>query len=171
MKVQKQPADIQPNQTRSRRSFLAAIWGGLGIVAVAEFLWIGASFFKPRKSQQNSDTGGIIEVGAVGDFAPGSGTPFRQGGFYLSRLKKGGFLALSSRCTHLGCVVSWHQESARFECPCHSSIFDITGNVIRAPAPRPLDYFSVVIEKGRVSVQTDKKIKRQRFRDKQVTNA
>ncbi len=166
----KQVTSDQPKASRSRRSFLAVVWGGLGLAVVGEFIWIGGSFFKPRKSQNRLVAEGVIEAGMVDDFAPGSVKPFRRSGFYLSRLEDGGFLALSSRCTHLGCVVSWDPDSFRFECPCHSSIFDSRGDVMRAPAPRALDTFPVVIKNGKVVVLTGKKTKRDRFHYRQVTN-
>jgi cytochrome b6-f complex iron-sulfur subunit len=105
----------------------------------------------------------------VDDFAVDSVTLFRQDGFYLSRLANGGFMALSSRCTHLGCRLSWHTESQRFECPCHASLFDIRGEVIRAPALRPLDVFPITIDRGVVRIQNRQPFKRERFLETQLT--
>ena len=85
------------------------------------------------------------------------------------RLEDGGFLAISRKCTHLGCTVPWVEEDKRFACPCHGSTFDITGNVIQAPAPRALDLFPVTIENNVVKVNTGKRIKRSAFRASQVT--
>lgn len=155
--------------SRSRRSFLTLIWAGLGLAVTGEFLWIGASFFKPRPSDDGLDSKAGVETGTIDDFAPGSVSPFRSGGFYLSRLENGGFIALSSQCTHLGCIITWDPESRRFECPCHSSTFDIRGDVLRAPAPRALDTFPIAIENGKVIVLTGRKIKRDRFHRSQVT--
>jgi len=157
-------------ETRSRRSFLNVAWGGLGLLATFEFIWVGASFFGWRKFRKKAGADSVIEVGQVDDFLPGSATAFRQGGFYLSRLENGDFLALSFKCTHLGCVVSWNPSTHLFECPCHSSTFNIQGEVTRAPAPRPLDYFPVLIENRRVKVFVDNKTRRDRFhRDRSKT--
>ena len=41
-------------------------------------------------------------------------------------------------------------------CPCHASSFDITGDVLSPPAPRPLDIFPVRIENDIVKVDTRK---------------
>jgi len=41
---------------------------------------------------------------------------------------------LNGRCSHKGCVLHWDNVEKIWECPCHGSIFDYKGNVIRAPA-------------------------------------
>jgi cytochrome b6-f complex iron-sulfur subunit len=154
---------------RSRRSFLRKLWVGLGILAGAEFVGVVFAFLRPRKPPvRETDFGGIIEAGPIDDFEPDSVTAFIRGQFYLSRLKDGGFLALSRKCTHLGCTVPWDSEGNIFLCPCHSSAFDRTGEVISPPAPRALDLHPVDIENGIVRVDTGKKIKRKSFKLSQV---
>ena len=154
---------------RSRRSFLRKLWVGLGILAGAEFVGVVFAFLRPRKPPvRKTDFGGIIEAGPIDDFEPDSVTAFIRGQFYLSRLKDGGFLALSRKCTHLGCTVPWDSEGNIFLCPCHSSAFDRTGEVISPPAPRALDLHPVDIENGIVRVDTGKKIKRKSFKLSQV---
>jgi len=170
MNSKKQPPIHDSGREPSRRSFLTLIWGGLGFLALGELLWVGVSFFKPRKSQDEHASEAIIEVGAVEDFAPGSVTPNRGGGFYLSRLESGGFLAMSSRCTHLGCAITWNEAEDQFECPCHASAFNMRGEVLRPPAPRPLDTFPVFVKNGQVTVHTHEKKKRSRFSYSQVTS-
>jgi len=57
-------------------------------------------------------------------------------------------LALSSICTHLGCIVHWDKTTQHFACPCHGGVYDRTGNVISGPPPRPLDHYEVKVENG-----------------------
>lgn len=45
---------------------------------------------------------------------------------------------INAVCTHLGCVVPWVRAEKRFRCPCHGSIYDPEGSVVRGPAPLPL---------------------------------
>ncbi len=48
----------------------------------------------------------------------------------------------SPMCTHLGCGYHWDGAGQQFKCPCHGSVFDISGRVVAGPAPRPLDAFA-----------------------------
>lgn len=52
--------------------------------------------------------------------------------------------ALSRKCTHLGCKLTYHEDLDIFECPCHQSQFHAeTGEVRRGPAVKPLVFFPV----------------------------
>jgi Rieske Fe-S protein len=52
-----------------------------------------------------------------------------------------GVYAISSICTHLGCIVKTAPDG--FECPCHGSKFGTDGSVSKGPAPRPLTWLKV----------------------------
>jgi len=52
-----------------------------------------------------------------------------------------GVYAVSTTCTHLGCVVK--QSAEGFECPCHGSKFAPDGAVVKGPAPQPLPWLKV----------------------------
>ncbi len=51
------------------------------------------------------------------------------------------FIALSSRCMHLGCPVRYVAAASRFICPCHGGVYDFRGLVAGGPPVRPLDRF------------------------------
>jgi len=166
-KKTQQTPDTQKNA--SRRSFLNKLWMILGVVALAEFIAVAVAFLRPGKSKALQSSGDmVITGGAVEKFLPNSVTAFVRGRFYLARLEDGGFLALSRKCTHLGCTLPWVEKENKFVCPCHASAFDIAGNVINAPAPRALDIYPVDIENDIVKVDTSKPIKRSEFRVEQV---
>ena len=165
----KQNNNPEKEPASSRRSLLTKLWVLLGIVALAELIGIVFAFLKPNpKKSSAADRAAIIVAGPADNFQPGTVTAFVRGKFYLARLEDGGFLALSRSCTHLGCTVPWSEEEKKFICPCHASAFDISGNVINAPAPRALDLFPVVIENNRVIVDTGRRVKRTSFRKNQA---
>ena len=154
----------------SRRSFLNKLWIGLGLVALAEVVAVVFAFLRSNKSKaREADSHAMVAAGAVDKFEANSVTAFVRGRFYLARLEDGGFLALSRKCTHLGCTVPWVEKEMKFACPCHGSAFDITGAVINPPAPRPLDIYAISIENNVVKVDTSKPLKRSEFRTEQVT--
>lgn len=167
MAEQPKKEDRAPDE--SRRSLLNKIWATLGLVVLAELVWLVVSFLRPRKpGTKQGDYGTDIVAGSAEGFARNTVTAFPRGQFYLARLEDGGFLAISRKCTHLGCTVPWVEDDRRFACPCHGSTFDITGSVVQAPAPRALDLFPVTIENNVVRVNTGKRIKRSEFQASQV---
>lgn len=157
-------------ETHSRRSFLNKLWIALGSLAFAEMMVMVFAFFKPRKPQTIANGAERIFIaGPVDNFEPGTVSAFVRGKFYLARLEDGGFLAMSRRCTHLSCTVPWVSGENKFICPCHSSMFDIRGEVANPPAPRALDLFQIEIRNNVISVDTGKLRKRSVFAPDQVT--
>ena len=62
------------------------------------------------------------------------------------------YVAISTRCAHLGCPVRYFRDPGRFVCPCHGGIYDFQGKVDGGPPVRPLDRFYTVVRGGRVLV-------------------
>lgn len=60
------------------------------------------------------------------------------------------FIAISTRCAHLGCPVRFFQAAGNFICPCHGGVYDFEGKVLGGPPVRPLDRFQTKVEKGRL---------------------
>ncbi len=79
--------------------------------------------------------------GSVADLAPGDGALVRSGGERLAvhRDEEGALHAVSARCTHLGCLVSFNRAERAWECPCHGSRFAVDGSVLQGPAVKPLE--------------------------------
>ena len=150
-----------------RRRFLLTAWGvslfGLfGQAGVAL-----ARFFNPRIKA--GAFGSKVIAGQIDEFPPSTVSHIPAGRFFISRLEDGGVLALWQRCTHLGCTIPWREDEGRFNCPCHSSIFDTVGEVISGPAPRPMDAFPIEIVDGQVVVDTGNPIERTQHDSSHVT--
>ncbi len=62
------------------------------------------------------------------------------------------FIALSTRCMHLGCPIRYVQAAERFICPCHGGVYNFRGEVDGGPPVRPLDRFYTRIRAGRVEI-------------------
>ncbi|MAG21299.1 MAG: ubiquinol-cytochrome c reductase iron-sulfur subunit [Candidatus Marinimicrobia bacterium] len=66
--------------------------------------------------------------------------------------------ALSTVCTHLGCMPNWLENEQKFKCPCHGSGFRMTGINFEGPAPRPLERFKIVLaDDGQMLIDKTKK--------------
>jgi menaquinol-cytochrome c reductase iron-sulfur subunit len=62
------------------------------------------------------------------------------------------FIAISTRCAHLGCPVRYVAAAERFICPCHGGVYGKTGQVDGGPPVRPLDRFYTRVRAGRVEI-------------------
>jgi menaquinol-cytochrome c reductase iron-sulfur subunit len=62
------------------------------------------------------------------------------------------YVAISTRCAHLGCPVRYIQASQKFVCPCHGGVYGFEGQVEGGPPVRPLDRFYTRVTAGRVEI-------------------
>ncbi|MBT8202056.1 MAG: Rieske 2Fe-2S domain-containing protein, partial [Acidimicrobiia bacterium] len=67
-------------------------------------------------------------------------------------------VALSEKCTHLGCRVPFCDSSGRFECPCHGTVFNRAGDHLAGPAPRGMDFYKVEVVDGVIEIDTGETI-------------
>jgi len=147
----------------TRRRFISYLISGLLAI---EGLWV---ILRSSGRRDDSKKESILhDAGAIDSFATNQIYPFTSGQFNLIRFPDGGFMALSTKCTHLGCIVNTNSDKSGFTCPCHSSHFDIHGEVLASPATRPLDIYPISFKGGHVWVDIAKPIKRQKFEKQQL---
>ena len=133
----------------NRRGFLKIFTSILGLGALGAFLYPLFRFLAPIEATATAKPLTIpqkeIPVGAAKDLLV-MGTPS------IIIHTKNGYIALSRVCTHLGCLVNYDQARQIFICPCHNGIYDLEGNVISGPPPRPLPRFAVRITDGDIVI-------------------
>lgn len=145
----------------NRRDFVKVVTALIGTVmgAVIGLPAIGY-ILAPALKKQASDA--WIPAGPVENFPDGEPTLFNftrskvngwektvnSYGVYILRRDGNKILALSNSCTHLSCRVSWKPEENRYTCPCHAGYFNVDGDVLDGPPPRPLDAYETKIEEG-----------------------
>lgn len=56
------------------------------------------------------------------------------------------YTVLSSVCTHQGCKVGYDSVNNNLPCPCHNSLFSISGSVLNGPANAPLTKYSATLD-------------------------
>jgi Rieske Fe-S protein len=145
---------------------------------IKRFILAAASveaFFLMKEGVSKANLSGkkeeLFNAGKVNSYESNKIYPFLSGQFYLKRFEDGGFLALSVKCTHLGCVVNTNPHTEGFNCPCHASQFNKFGEVTSSPATRPLDIFPITIKNGELWVDTNKPTRRESFTKSQLTYA
>jgi Rieske Fe-S protein len=62
------------------------------------------------------------------------------------------YVAISTRCAHLGCPVNYVPAAQRFICPCHGGVYGFVGERIGGPPVRPLDRFQTRVTNGQVEL-------------------
>ncbi|MBX6351112.1 MAG: Rieske 2Fe-2S domain-containing protein [Clostridia bacterium] len=146
------PPEDEPREV-TRRTFLLLGMGTIGGLLALAYAGLGLRYLWPP-SQAKIE---LEDVGSSDEFKVGDPPVLKvthnqgsEGGAWIVRLKDEGLVAYDMHCTHLQCPYTWAGTS--FSCPCHGSAFDIHGNVIHPPAPRPLRRRLVVEEGGRVKV-------------------
>jgi Rieske Fe-S protein len=144
-------ARVDHDASLDRRAFLNGSWKVLGLALVVEAGWTSYDILNPK---QTGGFGAVVDAGPVENFLEeGTAQYFLDGRFYVTQYQ-GGLRALYQKCPHLGCRVPFCDSSGRFECPCHGSVYNITGEYIEGPAPRGMDRFRLSIQNGHVMVDT-----------------
>jgi cytochrome b6-f complex iron-sulfur subunit len=129
----------------SRRQFNIALVIGWGLLAFvgATFGGMFQDFFGPKVLKEPKKQ---IRVGTMADFAnPGVYEQYKPQGIWLVNLfpAEEKLMALSTTCTHLGCIPAWLQGEQKFKCPCHGSGYYINGVNFEGPTPRPLERHAI----------------------------
>jgi cytochrome b6-f complex iron-sulfur subunit len=134
--VKSDPSAAEKTQI-PRRSVLAwfssiGLFGSAVLAVISDLV-----FFKPRVTYSPSAR---FSIGKPDDFP--SGTRIARDVERVCIVRDGNRMAaISTTCTHLGCIVSISDTG--FACPCHGSRYDQDGNVTGGPAPKPLPWFKV----------------------------
>jgi quinol---cytochrome c reductase iron-sulfur subunit, bacillus type len=150
----------------SRREFVNFTVGAIGTVMV---VCVGipavAYVLGPGLKVSKSET--WIPVGKVADFPPDVPTlvsftrttvngwerTTNSYGVYVTKPQTGDPYVLSNVCTHLACRVTWKEDKSEYVCPCHDGLFNIQGEVVGGPPPKPLVHYPTKIEDGTLYIQ------------------
>ena len=136
----------------TRRSFLDAFAAGLAAATLGTGTVLAGLYAAPPPLR--GDGVEEMDVGSVSEIEGKGSRLFRFGREPCIVVASGGkFHALSTVCSHLGCIVSWVPKSQQLACPCHRAAFDLEGNVLEGPPPRPLRTYLVTVRKDRVIVR------------------
>lgn len=123
----------------SRRDFFTTVGVGACAVAIAGSAVATLDYLDPK-----------VLFEPPTSFIAGTPLDYAEGVVRFNKEKKAfvvgtsnGVYAISAVCTHLGCIARYKSDERVIACPCHGSRFDIEGNVVHGPAPRPLPWLDV----------------------------
>lgn len=149
-----------------RRDFVKVVTAFLGTVMTA-IIGLPAIGYLVSPAVRSKETDAWIPLGPLKNY-PVGGTPtpfsFNRTSIngwektvssyrvFVVRPDNDQLLVLSNICTHLSCVVSWHPDIQHYVSPCHDGHFDLVGQVLKGPPPRPLDEYTTKIENGELSI-------------------
>jgi len=155
------PSQTVPEDTTRRRFYLSIIYGLWGFMSLALSIPAFVYLLFPPKVRKQSEW---VEAGDISKLAVGEPVEmvFRENrvdgwkvasekeNAWVVKLSDQNIVAFGPQCTHLGCAYHWDDGKREFQCPCHSSVFSVDGNVVSGPAPRPLDRYEAKIQNGKL---------------------
>jgi Rieske Fe-S protein len=161
------PAGYFEGESMTRRNVFIIGGQALGITATAAVLLpvVGFAVAPMLETPEEVWTG----VGSPDEFTPSSyravtltiRSGIGEAGKTTAYVRQGSeelgedpneYIAISTRCAHLGCPVRFFDAAGTFICPCHGGVYDFEGKVIGGPPVRPLDRFQTRVENGEVEV-------------------
>lgn len=151
VEVEAEPVKTQkPYLAITRRIFLDILGKGIFGAIAGAFIYPVIRYLVPP--QRSASDAGIVEVNA---------SEVTMGKSKIINYKEtptivihtaDGLFALSAVCTHLGCIVQWDESSQEIVCPCHAAKYDLNGNVISGPAPKPLTIVKATLNNDKILI-------------------
>lgn len=154
-----------PRSEASRRRFLEWALGGFAAVGAALLAWpLAGMLIRPRPRRLRSHFAKVQPLQDIPGNQPVQlNFPYQTEDAYVREFKthdvwvvkrsESDVTVFSPICTHLACRYNWSPDANHFVCPCHGSVYSITGKVLAGPAPRPLDKLPHKIDKGTLYVE------------------
>ena len=136
------PETIAPGASSAgppRRSILTWLVRGFLSLWGLAFAWVAAAFVRsPRPARSLTER--VIKIGTLESLPVGQAKLVQHGRepIWVVRTEETELVALSAVCTHLHCILTWDPDKRILACPCHDGSFDLNGNVLGGPPPRPL---------------------------------
>jgi menaquinol-cytochrome c reductase iron-sulfur subunit len=161
------PAGYFEGESMSRRRALSVAGQALGGVAGAIIVLPAVGFAVAPIFKQPKET--WESVGPTSRFTPDTYKPVAftlvqgigEAGKTTAFVRRGSqkygedpksYVAITTRCAHLGCPVNFVAAAENFVCPCHGGVYDFQGKVIGGPPVRPLDRFQTRVVNGQVQI-------------------
>ena len=135
-----------------RRTLIGWLLGSGFVISLGSFIYPVIRFLNPPPVSEAAVN--EVVAGKVEDLRPNSGKIVRFGDnpVLLVRVSQTEWRAVSAVCTHLSCIVQYQPERTRIWCACHNGVYNLQGQVVSGPPPRPLKPYAVHIRQDEVVI-------------------
>jgi cytochrome b6-f complex iron-sulfur subunit len=127
----------------NRRRFLDGILGtGFASTVVAMVYPVWRYLIPPASGEPATQS---VVAAQTSQLKSNAGLVFKFGSKpgLLIRTPDGELQAFNAVCTHLQCTVQYKADTSQIWCACHNGLYDLQGNVVSGPPPRPLERLTV----------------------------
>lgn len=127
----------------ARRSFLDFLLGTSALATLGAIVYPIVRFMSPPQIVESAENS--VVAAKLKEIPPNSGKIFKFGNKpgILVRTAAGELKAFSATCTHLDCIVQYRPDTKQIWCACHNGQYNLSGQNIGGPPPRPLEEFQV----------------------------
>ena len=132
----------------NRRQWMGLAWGAFSAASAAALAATGRFMFPNVLNEPPQQ----FKAGLPGEYGFGVDERWKDKyGIWIVKtadddvIHAGGFYALITVCTHLGCTPNYLAAENKFKCPCHGSGYHLSGVNFEGPTPRPLERARIVL--------------------------
>ena len=135
-----------------RRNLVQWLLGGGLAASIVSFRYPALKFMNPPEVPEAAVN--EASVGKAAGFKANAGKIVKFGSrpVLLIRVDETEWRAFSATCTHLNCTVQYQETSRQIWCACHNGFYNLNGQVVSGPPPRPLDEYTVHIRGDEVVI-------------------
>lgn len=149
---------VVPQRENRRAWLLRSLVAAVSATLIA-ILYPVVCFLRPRRATVS----GALEVVApfrINELPHAAGNPFNFGGKPClvvllpegqkrlaagQRLRSDDVRAFNAVCTHVDCTVKYRADRQDIFCNCHDGVYDLNGQNVAGPPPRPLEAYRVTL--------------------------
>ena len=137
----------------SRRGFVNWLLSTSAGAFVLAVLYPVSRYLVPPETGESTAASVTVPI-KPDDVKPNTGQIFKFGSRpgILVRTATGELRAFSAVCTHLNCTVQYRPDLSEIWCACHNGHFDLKGQNIAGPPPRPLEAYVVNVRGNQIVV-------------------
>jgi cytochrome b6-f complex iron-sulfur subunit len=127
----------------SRRRFLDYLLGTSLVATLGAIVYPILRFMSPPQVIESTESS--VVAAKLAEIPVNSGKIFKFGSKpgILVRTESGELKAFSAVCTHLDCIVQYKSDTKHIWCACHNGQYNLNGQNVGGPPPRPLEAYKV----------------------------